>query len=188
MNPEAKSRLITVAEIGALIAVLAIGLLIGWSLARRAPASDLNGAAGGNNLGPGEVATSTTLGEVPSDVRIPEAGDEQSGDVAVPSIVAEAAPNVEAKLRGFEVKVEGGTFKPGTVAVRQGDTTRIRFTAIDRDYDFTQPDLGLSAKLLQGKEQVIEVAPQTTGRFTFYCESCGGPDQGPVGYLIVAAR
>lgn len=185
MNPESKSRLITVAEVAALIAVLVVGLIIGWGLARRAG----DAPAGTNpNASSTQNGTSDTIGEVPTDLRIPEAGEEQSGEYAVPNIVSEAAPNVEAQLRGFAVKAEGNRFTPSTIAVRQGDTTRIVFTAVDKDYDFTQPDLGLSAKLLQGKDQIIEVSPQQTGKFTFYCASCGGPDAGPVGYLIVAPR
>lgn len=185
MNPDSKTRLITIAEIGVLIAVLVVGLLIGWYFARRAPSSDL--APGANNAS-SSSQQSATVSDVPADTVVPEVGDAQSGDVAVPNSVVDAAPGVEAKSRSYVVTVNGDKFSPSTIAARVGDTISIRFTAEDKDYDYTQPDLGLSAKLLKGKEQLIQVSPSTVGRFTFFCASCGGPDKGPVGYLVVAPK
>lgn len=185
MNPESRTRLITTAEVGALIAVLVIGLLIGWYLSRSRSVSQPGGEVTTTTVG---APTSNTVGEVPRDIRVPEPGDEVRGDVAVPSAVVDAAPNVEAKARTYAISVQGNQYSPSTVVARVGDTVTMRFTAVDRDYDFTQPDLGLSAKLLKGKEQVIQVAPTQTGKFKFFCSSCGGPDKGPAGYLVVAPK
>jgi plastocyanin len=84
--------------------------------------------------------------------------------------------------------VKNNEFSPATIAAHVGDTISVNFLAEDKDYDFTQPDLGLSAKLLKGKNQLIQVSPTQTGKFTFYCASCGGPAKGPVGYLVVAPK
>ena len=188
MNPESKTRLITIAEVGALVAVLVIGLLIGWYLSRNAGTTPTGNPNDTGTVGTPGGPTSETVSEVDSDFRVPEPGDEASGDVAVPNAVTEAAPGVEAKARSYAVSVSGNQFSPSTIALRVGDTVSIRFTAQDKDYDFTQPDLGLSAKLIQGKEQLIQVTPSATGKFTFFCASCGGPDSGPVGYLVVAPK
>lgn len=185
MNPESKSRLLSVAEVvGLCVAVLVIGLLIGVYVIGGRDAQTNTGGPTGTDGQP----TSNTRGEVPADIRIPDAGEEQSGELAVPTMVTEAAPGVEARLRSYTIEVNGNSFSPSQVAVRQGDTTRIIFRSLDKDYDFVQPDLGLSRTLPQGQDSIVEVSPQTTGQFTFYCSSCGGPDSGPVGYLIVVPR
>ncbi len=187
MNPDSKTRLITIAEVGVLVAVLVVGLLIGWYVSRHAatPTGDVNNTG---NTSVNGAPTSTTVTEVPKDIRIPDAGEKQVGDIAVPTIVTEAAPNVEARARSYSINVTGNQYSPSTIVGRVGDTITIRFTATDKDYDYTQPDLGLSAKLLKGKEQIIQVAPTATGKFKFFCSSCGGPDKGPVGYLVVAPK
>lgn len=179
MTPETKSRLLTAAEvIGLVVVVVIIGIII-----NRIVTSRVNNGA----VQPATSSTvSQTVSDVPADIYVPDAGEEAKGDVAVPSAVVEAAPGVEAKARSYAIAVNGNAFSPSTVIVRAGDTTSIRFTAQDKDYDFVQPDLGLSSKLLRGKEQLIQVSPSTPGRYQFFCQSCGGPDKGPVGYLIVA--
>lgn len=186
MNPESKSHILTVAEIvGLCIAVLVAGLLIGtYIIGGRDAAPDTENEASNTD----GAATSNTVSAISGDVRVPEAGEEISDDVAVPLIVTEAAPGVDARFRSFTVTVDGNSFSPSQLVVRQGDTTRITFKALDKTYDFTQPDLGLSRILSQGQDSVVEVAPQATGKFMFFCTSCGGPDAGPVGYLTVAPR
>lgn len=188
LTPESKTRLITIAEVGALIAVLVIGLLIGWYLSRRATPVDTTTPTGTSQTNPDGTQTSNTLAPVDDNFRVPEQGEEVSGDLAAPQSVVEAAPGVEAKARSFAVSVNNNAFTPSTIAARVGDTISIRFTAQDKDYDFAQPDMGLSAKLLKGKEQLIQVSPTATGKFTFFCASCGGPDKGPVGYIVVAPK
>lgn len=180
MTPETKSRLLTAAEVAGLVVVVVIvGVIVNRIVASRLERGDVRA--------PGSTTTvSGTVSDVPADIRVPEAGEEPTGDVAVPNAVVDAAPGVEAKARSYAIAVERDAFSPATVIVRAGDTTSIRFTAKDKDYDFVQPDLGLSAKLLKGKEQLIQVSPSEPGRFTFFCKACGGPDRGPVGYLIVA--
>lgn len=144
------------------------------------------GSPGAGPGGTGGGANSSTSAPVPSDVTVPELGDSDLPEnVARPSAVTEAAPGVSADFRAFAVSVENGKFVPDTVIVRQGDTANIRFTAADRDYDFRQPDYGLASPLRKGVAQTIEFAGVTTGKYTFFCESCGGPASGPVGYIIV---
>lgn len=187
MTPESKSRLVIIAEITGLVLVLvAVGFIISRVIANRG-GSTTDTTSQNNTQGVGGT-NSETLGNVPAGTHVPESGETASGDVAVPVTVIEAAPGVQAKSRSYTVAVSGNKFTPSTVVVRLGDTTSIRFTAEDGDYDFTQPDLGLSAKLLKGKEQLIQVTPSNPGKFMFFCASCGGPDKGPVGYLVVVPK
>ena len=108
-------------------------------------------------------------------------------NVAAPSIVAAANASGSA-FRSFEIKVEGGHFTPDTVIVRQGDTVHIDVTGVDRAYDFTQPDYGFKTLLLKGQSKQIEFNASASGKFKFYCAACGGPDKGPVGYIIISPK
>lgn len=183
MNPE--TRLKTVAEVvGLCVIVLIVGLLVGRSLSKNSGTYGTGQSATTTN----NSASSTTATDVPAGTTVPNAGDKVSGDIAVPSSVVEAAPGVQAKSRSFDVTVSGDKFTPSTVVVNAGDTTSIHFTALDKDYDFTQPDMGLSAKLLKGKSQLIQVSPAISGKFTYFCSSCGGPAKGPVGYIVVVPK
>lgn len=165
------------------LAIAIVFFAIGFSVARwHGPRSTQQGTNPATNA-------SSTVQEVSSDVKVPDAdAADVAKDVAVPKVVSDAAPGVEAKFRAFDVKVENGSFSPSTIIVRQGDTANIKFTAVDRDYDFVQPDYGLSSKLLRGKTQLIEFAGVNPGKFTFYCSSCGGPSKGPIGYVVVVPR
>lgn len=185
MNPETRSRLVTVTELAILAAVFVAGLLIGWSLARHTPASQES-----QNPQDGSQTTSTTRGEVTNDLMVPDVGAQVSGEIAVPTSVVDAAPGVEAKRRTFDIAFDGSVFTPSQVIVHVGDTTSIHFKTSSGTCSFVQPDLGLSAKFTSEREQLIEVTPPTgaTGKYQFFCTNLGGPTQGPIGYLVVAPR
>jgi heme/copper-type cytochrome/quinol oxidase subunit 2 len=111
-----------------------------------------------------------------------------SPNVAVPDTVLSASIGSDANFRIFRISVKNNAFSPDTIVARQGDTMRLYLSALDRDYDFVQPDMGLSSKLPMGVERIIEFNSVTAGKFTFYCASCGGPGKGPLGYIIVVPR
>lgn len=106
-------------------------------------------------------------------------------DVAVPSVVSPGSPSGDTSYRSFSINISGNQFLPSTVIVKKGDTINLNFTATDHDYDFTQPDFGLKALLPKGSNKRVQFGATVTGKFTFYCSSCGGPSQGPVGYVII---
>jgi Cupredoxin-like domain len=139
--------------------------------------------------GASSPVVSKTLSQVSSTVAVPDASSKNGpSNVAVPGVVVPAGRNTVSNERVFSVKVQNGAFVPDTVIVNQYDTVRISFQALDRDYDFVQPDMGLSSKLPMGVERIIEFSGVTAGKFTFYCSSCGGPGKGPLGYIIVVPK
>lgn len=118
------------------------------------------------------------------DVAVPDANATNlPKNVAKPETVI---PSGSASIRIFEIKAEGNKFTPDTLIVNNRDTVKIKLTAVDKAYDFTQPDYGLLNYLAkQGQTRTIEFGTSASGKFTFYCASCGGPDKGPVGYIII---
>ena len=143
------------------------------------------------------VVTSTppeviTREPAPKDIVVPDAKTPSSSiasNTARPNYVVSAAPRSAIGSRGFEIQVEGDRFSPDTVIVTKGDVISLGITAIDKEYDFTQPDYSLiGVPLKMGIRKPIGFQATATGKFKFYCSVCGGPEKGPVGYLIVTAK
>lgn len=108
-------------------------------------------------------------------------------NVATPSIVA-PNPVTNGSQRVFNVTFEGGQFTPSTIIANQGDTVHINLTSAGQAFDFTQPDYGLFKAIPAGTTSYIEFNASAVGKFTFFCKSCGGPAQGPVGYIDVVPK
>lgn len=138
---------------------------------------------------PEVISFSATHSSVPSDMAVP---DKTTASVpqglALPSAVSQAGPSSVASARTFDLKIENNRFTPETMAVYLGDTVHINISAIDRDYDFVQPDYGLKMLIPKGTKKVVEFQAVTSGSFTSYCEKCGGPSKGPVGYVVVVPK
>lgn len=125
-----------------------------------------------------------TREDAPRNVVVPDAGSENVPEnVAVPQQVS-SAPGFT--LRKFALRIEDGKFSPDTVIVNVGDTVDLSITAVDGDYDFTQPDFGFKAAITRGTTQSIQFGATAAGQFKFFCASCGGPEKGPVGTLVIA--
>lgn len=127
--------------------------------------------------------------EVPIDVVVPEIDtqltEEQKKEIAVPTVVVAAAPGVDSKFRNFQIKAEGGAFIPTKVIANAGDTVHIDFTAVDGNYDIVFPSYNMMQTASQGQTKILEFQALQSGSFTYYCSSCGGPDSGPKGNIII---
>ena len=126
---------------------------------------------------------------VPTGVKVPTENevvpDNLKEIIAVPKEVIQAAPGIESQIRIFDIRGETGKFIPEKVIVNFGDTVRINFTAIDGDYDviFTGYNMRQSAKT--GETKILEFQANQDGRFSYYCEACGGFSKGTPGEIIV---
>ncbi len=135
-------------------------------------------------VSPSGTGSSTQL-PLPANVIVPEAGSTSTNGVAVPQVEAPAATGSNSKYRSFNLTVQNGKFAPDTIAVNLGDVVSIQLTSMGGSYDFTQPDYGLSATVPVGGTRKIQFGALSSGKFVFYCASCGGPEKGPVGYIII---
>ncbi|MBI2623585.1 MAG: cupredoxin domain-containing protein [Candidatus Liptonbacteria bacterium] len=174
----------------ALVGVLVIVVLVVVAVVLRK-----RGAVPQEEKSPAPAVRATTTGEivtraaVPVNVTVPgEKAVNVPANVAVPVSTAPSSPIYNSTHRTFEFKVEGGKFAPDTLIVNKGDVLRVKITAVDRDYDFTQPDYGIALPLKKGAAVSSEFGVSAEGNFLFYCKSCGGPESGPAGHLIVVPK
>jgi heme/copper-type cytochrome/quinol oxidase subunit 2 len=174
--------------VGAVI-VLVVVILI---FTKAAPQGFLFPSPGNAPSVPGATQASSTKpsvvtrSAVPTNVTVPNKGDANvPSNVAVPQVEGPASPLGNAHYRSFNITVANGQFSPDTVAVNLGDTVNLEVAASGQSYDFTQPDYGMKVQIPAGVTKQVQFSATATGKFLFYCSSCGGPASGPTGYLIV---
>ena len=171
--------------ISIIVGVLVLGLvifLVSWT---KKPPGSLQGPAtgsGGTEVQPG------TSAPAPIGVKVPEPNSSAPLNVAKPNLVAPASPGSSSNLRLFNLEIKGDKFTPDTIIVNKGDIVSLTITAVDKNYDFTQPDFGFKKSISKGQTQEIGFQASAVGKFTFFCSACGGPDKGPVGYIIIVAK
>lgn len=164
--------------------ILAVGIGLGvWYW--RNP----NGSAQDQGQSPESQAPIKTMTQTTENIIVPETTSTLlPPNMAKPATVVEAAPDANTKFRVFNLAIENNKVTPDTMAVYIGDTLRINITAQDKNYDLVQPDYSLRQDLPKGVKRVIQFDATNLGKFTFYCESCGGPEKGPLAYLEVVNK
>ncbi len=188
----------TLVWIGAAVVVIVAGTVVYYSLT----GSSVPGNAGGpsaatqaSSSGSGASSSfpsSTTAKQLPSGgagIAVPSlnATNVPAG-VAAPTVVASGSPSGLTSFRSFNITETASAFTPDTIIVNEGDTVHINITAKGGSYDFTQPDMGLSLSLSSGQTKLVQFDANTVGKFQFYCKSCGGPTNGPTGYIEVVSK
>lgn len=165
--------------------LLAIGLVT-WVLTKKSQqAYEATKQAAQNSA---SSSKSSTWAAVPANITVPGKGDAVPANVAPPTVVGPASNDNSTKFRQFKISVKGDAYTPNTIIVNKGDDVYAVFTAVDKNYEFDLPDYGYKVVLPQGVAVPIHFGATASGKFTFYCGSCGGPASGPVGYLIVAGQ
>lgn len=167
-----KGKIISIA-----IGVLVLGLVIFLVLSSRQPPGTREETLAPNG---GAPTQSKTI--------VPELNSLAPSNVAKPTLVAPASPGAPESLRKFSLKIENNKFSPDTVIVNKGDVIQLSIIALDKNYDFTQPDFGFKKSIPKGQTQEIGFQASAVGKFTFFCSACGGPDKGPIGYIIIVAK
>lgn len=166
------------------VIVIVVGVIL---LVKRTPSTyGPNAPAGGAAAKPSGPVTREAA---PQNVVVPSKDSKGvPQNVALPTNVSPASQTSDASFRGFSIKADNNEFIPNTVIVRQGDVADITVTAVDKDYDWSQPDYGFKTPIPKGTSKRIQFGATASGKFTFFCSVCGGPQKGPVGYLIVAQK
>ncbi len=170
----------------AVAAVILIIVLVSLSRQNSSSSGTSPEQASGNSPEPQKFATREAP---PTDIVVPDKNSENlQENIAKPAVVASANSTNDSSYRSFDIKISNDAFTPDTVIVNQGDTANINVTAVDKNYDFNQPDYGFNVMIKKGETKKIQFGATAAGKFIFYCVSCGGPEKGPQGYIIVASK
>ena len=142
---------------------------------------------------PGVMFSATPSGPVPTSwpitghVDVPEARTpDLPVTVAVPS-VGETRGLYDAvkNTRIFRAYLDDEQLVPSTFIVYQNDNVQLEITSFDNTYDINQPEYGIHMPIRLGMRTLIPFKATQAGTYLLFCQSCGGPSKGPVGYLMV---
>ena len=135
------------------------------------------------------------------DVLEENAGEEESGEITesesvftpvVPekvelTIPMQASPVREGaseKLGIFNLEMTKAGFAPRTIAATKGDVVQILLKAVDDDYDFAIPYVGIYKFVEKGSEGMLSFQATDAGTLAFQCrDAC--PKNGGEGKIVV---
>ena len=120
------------------------------------------------------------LSEIPDDFSITPANSE---------ISASDNPDVQSKVKTFDLQATKNGFIPNSITVESGDELQINFSAVDGDTDLDLPYLGAYfPAVLKGETRKFPIGTSLTGVFVFSCrDACPGGNK-IQGELIVVPR
>lgn len=112
---------------------------------------------------------------------IPPSGDTQENQSRPESMVQKQIPTQT-------ITVEGGMFyfKPSEIKVKKGETVKITLTSKEGSHDFVIDKLNVSSsRISSDNSTTVEITPDRTGSFQFYCSVSNHKQMGMIGTLIV---
>lgn len=168
--------------VGVIAVIVALILAFGLPDGIDFPSFQTSGSSGTEN------DTSKTREVVPVGTVVPDTSSANlPPEVVVPQTVRLSGGSSSPNLRSFVVTVENNALSQNTITAYVGDILTLTFQSKDKEYDFVQPDYGLTWRVPANDSKTFQFQATATGKFIFYCPSCGGPEKGPTGYIIAAS-
>lgn len=104
---------------------------------------------------------------------------------AASSIASNTAP-VAGQERVIKIVAQRFMYTPNEITLKKGETVTLEFRSLDFIHGFKVPDLGVRADLLPGRNTLVHLTPQKSGRFPFLCDNfCGSGHEDMNGIIIV---
>lgn len=99
---------------------------------------------------------------------------------------ASANPDLDTKIRFFDLKATKNGFEPDSFTVNKGDNVQFDFTAVDGDYDLDFPYLGAYFSVVkEGNMRRLPFDTGLPGTFIFQCRDYCPAGKKIQGELIV---
>ena len=100
---------------------------------------------------------------------------------------AQASPTREGsseKVGIFNMEMTDSGYSPATIAAKKGDIVQILLRAVDDDYDFAIPYVGIYKFMKKGKEGMVSFEATDVGALVFQCrDAC--PREGGEGEIVI---
>ena len=75
-----------------------------------------------------------------------------------------------------DVVISGKGFRPATLNARKGEPLHLKLTTADHEHCFAIDELRIEKRVVPGRSTTLDVTPDKTGRFAFYCCLENGAD------------
>ena len=89
--------------------------------------------------------------------------------VAAALLLAGGAGAAPAPDRAVAVVISRDGFEPREISVRKGETVRLSVRSGDGEHCFALDELRVEKRVLPGKTITVDVTPDRSGSFPFYC-------------------
>ena len=95
----------------------------------------------------------------------------QNAVITPPVLEDSASPNIgaEEKFRSFNLKISQNGYNPQKIVVNKDDIIELKVEAIDRNYDFNLPALGIYLSMKKGETKKTSFGVRNSGTFIFDC-------------------
>lgn len=127
-----------------------------------------------------DIATTTEEGQIPVEATMPAGGSETPEMVVAP----ESTAAKEFTMTAFYDE-KGKWFSLKEIAVKKGDTVRVKITNTAGAHDFTIDEMAIKKELPLNQEVVVEFIADKAGDFVYYCSMPGHRAGGQWGTLRV---
>lgn len=103
-------------------------------------------------------------------------------DMQPPPLTPPPLPNIlESSYDDIlEIRIDAQQFEflPNEINLNKGERVRLIVTARDVNHTFTLPEFGIDEELEVGEDLRVELLPNKTGTYLFYCDKQGHKMQG----------
>ena len=126
----------------------------------------IGGPAAAVAAGAGPAVTAGAAGATATDVT----GRTRASYVLAAGALASAALSLAAPAGpSVDVKVSRRGFAPSRIALRRGETARLALTSDDGEHCFAIDGLRIEKRVARDRPTRLELTPERTGSFPFYC-------------------
>lgn len=91
----------------------------------------------------------------------------------------------DENVRVIEIAAKRFAFTPDQIAIKKGETVKIRLTSQDVTHGFFMRALKIDEEIEPGKTTEVTVTPQTAGTYTTICDHFCGVNHGNMKMTIV---
>ena len=92
-----------------------------------------------------------------------------AGHLAAALLLAGWTGAASAPDQTVAVTVSRDGFQPREISVRKGETVRLAVKSADGEHCFAVDDLRIEKRVVPGRATVVDITPDKTGTFPFYC-------------------
>ena len=95
-----------------------------------------------------------------------------NSELTKPELEIPASPSAEReKLRLFKISATRTGFNPENITVNKGDLVQIQINALDGDYDFSLPWIGIYQFIKKGEQKRVSFQVTDKGTLFFECKN-----------------
>jgi len=91
------------------------------------------------------------------------------GALAAAAFLAATGAPARSAPASIEIQASSAGFTPAQLDLRRGEQVHLVLTSADREHCFAVDEMRIEKRIVPGRPTSVELTPERTGRFPFYC-------------------